>query len=427
MKCLHETKLLCGDIVLSTEDHYVSKAIRTATKSDISHAMIYVARCSIIDSTGEGVHARNTQRLFFADDCAVYVRRLAAGLSEQQRDLIVNFVRSLIGTRYSKLEAIRAGLRPGTDASRQQYCSRLAAQAYASVGIQLVDSVDYCTPDELKNSSLLIPVEDAVISVPDEHVASVEQDIDTNDLMREVTNRLLDAARSKSPGIESIHDIDAYLVSNPADDEYFAKFYDDSGYLSAWQAEFDKNRWQYEFAMLAAMPGSREAKRHYCMGVIADHGEMLARREGNRVGYTILHSTYNLRTFRKLERLYQLLVDLQFMRRRVAFEWLQRFAPDALPEHATSSSSLVPHTEDWFAVLFKQNRHQAQMTRRFIELGGSADVCTFCGDMPARDYKYTGQGVQVGTVLTCKLCDDCLAIRKVQFDEEYALLNGGAR
>jgi len=55
MKALDDAKLQLGDIVLTTRHHYVSKAIRTATKCDISHAMIYIARGSAIDSTGEGV------------------------------------------------------------------------------------------------------------------------------------------------------------------------------------------------------------------------------------------------------------------------------------------------------------------------------------------------------------------------------------
>lgn len=421
MKCLDETKLLPGDIILSTEDHYVSKAIRAATKSDISHAMIYVANCSIIDSTGEGVHARNTRRMFFNDSCAVYVRRLAAGLSDEQRELIINFARNQIGTRYSKRDAVRSAVGTTKSPSRQQFCSRLVAQAYATVGIWLADSIDYCTPNEVKNSSPLVAVADAVLPVRDEDFASVKLDLDTNDVVREATNKLLDFARTRNAEIECFDDVNAYLVSNPADDEFFAKFYDDSGYLIAWKTEFNKNRWQYEFPLLATMPGTRLEKRDYCVGVVEDHAEVLVRHEGNRAGYTVLRDKFGLRTFATLVTLYEKLVDLQFARRGVALQWLQQFAPDALPEPA-NDDSLTPHTEEWFAVLSRQNPQQAQISRMFIDLGGSREVCTFCGDSPAQDHRYISDSVQPATVLTCKLCVDCRGIRKMQFDEEYSPL-----
>lgn len=421
MKCLNDLKLLPADIILSTQNHHVSKAIRAATGSDISHAMIYVASCSLIDSTGEGVHARNTRRVFFDDHSAVHVRRLAAGLSGPQRNLVINYARSRIGTRYSKREAVRSSLGTTKSPSRQQFCSRLVAQAYARAGIRLVHSPDYCTPDDIKNSTLLVAVSDALIPVSDAQVAHVESDFDTNDVMRDVTNKLLDAARKRSTSIECFDDIDAYLVAHPDDDEFFAKLYEESGYLTAWEVEYNKNRWQYEFPLLVSMPGSRADKRAYCVEVIRDHSEMLVRREENRTGYTILHIQHGLRTFAKLESLYEKLVDLQFARRAVALRWLQQFAPDTLPEPARADT-LSPHTEEWLAALTWQNPQQAAMTRIFTTLGGSSEVCSFCGDSPARDHRFIGDSTEPGSVLTCKLCDDCREIRKMLFDEEYSPL-----
>jgi uncharacterized protein YycO len=421
MKCLDETKLLLGDIILSTQDHYVSKAIRAATKSDISHAMLYVTRGSVIDSTGEGVHARNTQRLFYDDDCAVYVRRLAATLADKQRDTVIRYARNRIGTRYSTREAMRSATGTNKVPSRQQFCSRLVAQAYAAAGIDLVSTPDFCTPDDVKNSPLLTAVPDAVISVSDEHVESVERDFDTNEVMREVTNNLLNLARTRNREIESLRDVDDYLVSNPSEDKFFAKFYEDSGYLTAWTAEFDKNRWQYVLPLLIAKPGALEDKRAYCVGTIEDHGDMVARRDENRAGYTILDGEFGLQTFAILKALYEKLVDLQVARRAVALQWLEQFAPEVVPG-PPNADSLIPHTEEWFAVLSRQNPQQAQFTRMFIEHEGSREVCTFCGDSPAPNFRATGVTVQRDTVLTVKLCGDCRGIRRAQFDEEYSPL-----
>jgi hypothetical protein len=57
MKKLDESSLKVGDIILTTTTAAVSKAIRTATRSDISHAMISVADHSVIDATAEGVQS----------------------------------------------------------------------------------------------------------------------------------------------------------------------------------------------------------------------------------------------------------------------------------------------------------------------------------------------------------------------------------
>ena len=77
-------RLQAGDIILTTTNAPISRGIRLATRSDISHAMIYVQGHSVIDATDEGVHARNTQRLFFEADCAVHALRPKTPLTPDQ-------------------------------------------------------------------------------------------------------------------------------------------------------------------------------------------------------------------------------------------------------------------------------------------------------------------------------------------------------
>jgi len=267
----------------------------------------------------------------------------------------------------------------------------------------------------------LIPVSDALIAVTDEQVERMERDFDTNDVMRASTNRILELARRRSPDIEGLHDIDAHLVENPCEDALFAKFYEDSGYLTAWEAEFIKNRWQYDVELLGTMPGEHAQKRAYCVGVLQDHGDMLSRRDENRAGYVILYHEHGLQTFAKLKRLYEKLVDLQIARRAVALQWLELFAPDALPG-STDADTLVPHTDEWFAVLSRQNPQQATLVRNAIAAAVSIDVCSFCGDGPALNYRLINALVQRDTVLTAKLCDDCRVIRRHQYGEAFELL-----
>lgn len=71
MKKLNPHRLQVGDIILTSGPGKVSKAVRRMTKSEISHAMVYVQHSSLIDATAHGVHSSNLQRLFLDDDAVV--------------------------------------------------------------------------------------------------------------------------------------------------------------------------------------------------------------------------------------------------------------------------------------------------------------------------------------------------------------------
>jgi hypothetical protein len=197
MKRLKMSSLVRGDIILTTATAAVSKAIRWGTKSDISHAMICVQHGSVIDATSEGVHARNPQRLFFDDKCALHIFRPKAALSADQIDQICRFVRERIGSEYSTREAVRAAIGGSNQWTRKQFCSRLVAQAYASAGIKLVGDPNYCAPADLAKSSLLAPVPDAVEQVSDEEVGRWAMHTDSTEAMRRAINTVLDGARTK--------------------------------------------------------------------------------------------------------------------------------------------------------------------------------------------------------------------------------------
>src|ERR1035438_5560784 len=124
MKRLNADLLKVGDVILTTTTAKVSKAVRFGTGSDISHAMVYVADHSVIDATGDGVQARNTQRLLFDDDNPVHVLRLRETPSESQLREICTFVRARVGAEYSTKEALRTVLGGGRGWTKKQFSSR---------------------------------------------------------------------------------------------------------------------------------------------------------------------------------------------------------------------------------------------------------------------------------------------------------------
>ena len=416
LKRLNDAVLRPGDIVLTTTTAAVSKAIRVATGSDISQAMVCVQDHSIIDATGEGVHGRNTQRLFFEAECSIHVLRQRDGISDAQLAAVRTYMRGHIGTQYSTKEAILTMLGGARQWSNKQFCSRLVAQAFASTGIQLVRDPNFCSPADLKDSQLLTSVPDATVAVTAAEAAWWEGNEDVPQRMRDAINTVLGGARAKNPDIQTFDDLHLHLARHPEHDDDFCALLEISGYLSIWKIERDKNPWQYDLALMSA--GLVDQVEAYCWSVLENEDIGPNRYVVNRGGYLLFSLQYDLRFFRVMAELYEHLAALHRRRVDVAAEWLE--ANGYLVRSATSH--LTPHMPEWFAALDSWDPPQALMTRKIIELTGRTDVCSVCGDDPARDYRLEEGHRPAGGVDTLRLCDDCVRIRRAS-GEPFAALS----
>jgi hypothetical protein len=419
LKRLNESVLMPGDIILTTTTGMLSKGIRLATQSDISHAMVYVEDRSVIDATGEGVHSRNTQRLIFADECSVHVLRLRTGISRSELDEVVLFMRAHVGVEYSSKEAVMTvlgGLRTWT---KKQFCSRLVAQAFASAGITLVRSPNYCSPADIKDSAVLVAVDSATLSVSASEAALWDEILDIPKLTRDAINIILDGARRRDRLIQTFDDLHAHLITHPEDDLEFCQLLENSGYLALWRLEREKNPWQYEIGLLDA--GSDESAEEYCWSVLKNEESGPNRYFINRGGYRLLTQQFDHKFFRVMLDLYERLAALNRLRVDVARGWLE--AKDHLqPQRVTH---LIPHTEEWFAALAKWDPPQAMMTKETIKRAGSLEVCSICGDEPAFDYYMPAPHCSAGGVGTLRLCEDCLRIRHGMGEPFVPLSHGG--
>lgn len=245
MKRIDFSKLRKGDILLTTSTHPQSKVIRTFTKSDISHAMLYVANGSVMDSTGEGVHARNLQRQIYDDGCAIYAYRAKATIDPETMNQIIDYVRSETGAPYAILDAMRSPLKPDRKGSAAQFCSRLVARAYFNAGFPLTDNPDYATPADLQRSERLESIPDVVLHVTAEEKAELEAGDSVNG-MREVTNDLLKRVRVISPPIRVLNDIYPFLLANPSFDAAIAEAHRASGFLDYWKVEVARHPYRYD-------------------------------------------------------------------------------------------------------------------------------------------------------------------------------------
>lgn len=407
MKKLDPLVLRPGDIVLTTTRQPVSKAIQFVTASNISHAMIYVESHSVIDATAEGVQSRNTQRIFFDDHCAVFGLRLNRPLSEAELKSVRGYVRSVVGTQYSIWEAAHAPLGGRGVSGRKQFCSRLVAQAYASAGINLVSNPNYCTPEDIRRSALLCELAQVTVAVDAADEAYWRTIMDLPQMTRDATNFILSGARRKDPAIQSINDLDHYLMAHPEADDFVHRLYQESGYLDLWCTECEKNPWQYDIRLMRMFDAAGGHVADYCRHTLAEEGSN-HRFVVNHAGYVTYAAETALRTFATLEKLYEILASLHQQRLRVARKWLQaNNMIGALP--AENDRWLSPNSPEWLEALAVWNPLQAKMSDMVLRMAKNRAACAICGDDPAHDYRLLDQppaGVRI-----FRLCDDCARIR----------------
>ncbi|MGI4858963.1 MAG: YiiX/YebB-like N1pC/P60 family cysteine hydrolase [Janthinobacterium lividum] len=393
-----------GDVVLTTTPEAASAIIRGVTGADISHAMICVADSSVIDSTSDGVHARNLRRIVLEPGCAGHVLRPVRQLTTEQLQSVVSFARAAVGTRYTiagAVKSVMAGVVPG----RRQFCSRLVAQAYRSAGLDLVTDADFCHPGELLSSLALAEVRSVLRNLSEEEETEWRDDFDNVQFMRKATNELLLAARKLSTDIESLNDINAYLEEHPEGDAHLVQALHDSRYLVLWRDEFERNAWQYYVALMEGHPGTEERKRAYCLDLLHDHVSSQNRFVVNHAGYVTLHAKHPRQYFAYQIELYEALAAFHARRLKAAAAWLERRGV----LESEPAERLRPHTAEWFASLREWNPVQAAKVKMVTQIAGSMEVCSVCGDDPVRDYElvhYSPAGP--GTI---RLCDDCFRIR----------------
>ena len=200
-------------------------------------------------------------------------------------------------------------------------------------------------------------------------------------MIRDATNAVLNAARIRNAAIQSFDDLNRHLMEAPGDDA-FIRHALASGYLTLWMIEQDRHLWQYDLKLMeiAARDGGID---EYCWSVLSNEETGPNRYVVNRGGYTEMAKVFRLGAFERLAELCDRLAHLHRMRVEVASAWLEAHGlvePD-------DDVVFMPHTTEWFAALSVWDPTQAAMTRQAINMAGSLEVCSVCGDDPAQDYR----------------------------------------
>lgn len=409
MKRIKIDSVMPGDILFTARPGKISKGIRFTTGGVVSHAMICVAHGSFIDSTSDGVQARNLQRELFADGEQAFHFRLKIPPERQVLAEVIDYARAEIGARYSILEAAKSLSPLRGLSSRKQFCSRLVARVFKQAGIELVSDTDYCTPEDLRRSPLLegLAVEFEPVTVEDH--AWMDDVPNPVRAMHVAQNAVLEAARSVDPKVENFNDLYALLVTHPEADQVIANALMSSGYLELWKKEVDWHPWRYTSGLMDKLSEPPEFLRDYCIGTVQEAYSGGVRFSINLVQLKALQKQYPRRAFSLEVALYETLVRNDQSRREIAYEWLKRRYPVLLKQHM---EEIEPHTAYWWSVIDRVEPQLAALSRHAVVSKGSAGVCSSCGDEPADSYRVVNGAETMPGVPSLRLCDDCIKIRR---------------
>lgn len=251
-------KLKEGDVFLTAQHGFVSKAVRSFTNSEYSHAILCVGHGSYIHSDSQGVHSANIQRLIFEKPNNVKILR-----PNDQKCVksAVMYARSQVGKAYSVRDAIRTKTGNQSKPENKQFCSRLVAESFEYAGVHIVENSLYCTPEDINRSPAFAEINGMVREASQEELdfASAPNPIQRQ---TEITNFILsEARRITNKDIQSMEELSLFVVANPKYSDAIVKVYRDTDYLTMWEYEVLKNPWRYDERIFMTLSVGREEKR----------------------------------------------------------------------------------------------------------------------------------------------------------------------
>lgn len=263
MYILDFKKLIPGDIILESGTNKFSPVIKAITRSNYSHAMIYIGD-SIIHALTDGVYSTNPQRVLVDNPAGLKVLRLKNSLSEQARNTLVNYARNLSGSIYSIPEASASAIFGKTtkeSESKQQFCSRLVAQSYRQVGVNIVKNPDYCTPEDINRSTSLKEIDGVLRLAAKQEVVFANSENPIKENQRRMFLWLNQARKifaERSIEIQTESDVASSLVNNKDLDPSICNFIKDSDYLEHYDFDKKVNPYRYDIDAMMGVCSSLE-------------------------------------------------------------------------------------------------------------------------------------------------------------------------
>lgn len=326
MYILDIDKLIAGDIILTRSNSEISQLVRRLSKSEYSHAILYVGGSSCIDSDGHGVQSQNIQRKLFENQTDVKVLRLKKEQDKRAISDAIVFARQKIGTEYSIVEAKLALLKKELEAKEpnRQFCTRFVAQAYESAGIKLVENPDYCNPEEFLESDLLLLVIEPLRQANQAEVDFANSD-NPLETQQQIHNYIFRSAREVTKiDIQTFEQLSKFVLEYPNKENEITKIIEESGYLKMWQMDTKKNPQHYDTKLFIKYYQTPKQIIDAALFFATTEKETRSRFEVTLDTLRFGYSFYSQRYFEIQIELYKKLIELSKQREMTALQVLRR-------------------------------------------------------------------------------------------------------
>jgi len=265
-----------GDIILESGTSKFSYYIKKGTNSEYSHAMLYVGH-SIIHALTDGVYSANPQRILVDSKSDLKVLRLKSKDTITIKNIVDN-ARQLVGSLYSKSEAIKSQIKKNTEARSKtsaQYCSKLVANVYDIAGVSIVKNPDYCSPEDISNSELLDEIKDCVREAKKEDIEFSKSRNPILENQKSAFKYLSDCRevfKKVNIDIQSEADVGLALIKHKEFDTVVCSYIEDSGYLEHYDSDEHINHYRYDVDLFIERYGLSSSESEQIL--ISEYGSL---------------------------------------------------------------------------------------------------------------------------------------------------------
>ena len=184
------------------------------------------------------------------------------------------------------------------------------AQAYDYAGIRLVNNINYCTPKDLQVSKFTKTILGCTSVATDEEIQFANS---PSPIQRqsEITNSILSDVRKLSGvDIQSLEELDQFIIDNPSHDVEIATIVQKSGYLNMWDFEAIQNPWRYDRELFMSVDAETSHKKEIAEFELNSAIDQVKLYSHNYLMCRNIRSHYNLRFIEMKMELFKNLINL---------------------------------------------------------------------------------------------------------------------
>jgi hypothetical protein len=351
MYVIDRSKMEPCDIILTSDKTVTSKGIRIATLGKFSHAAIYVGGTTI-EATLKGVFSKSIQRMIFENKNQVAVFRSKSPLSDKEVKKICDYARAQTGTLYALPEAITIRARSifRMQETRKQFCSRLVAKSYEAARYDLgnLRSTAYCTPKQLGMCKSFYQVlgvvrkatidEIAFAKTPDPNIGHQLHTFEWLNKVRDLTNG---EPSTNAVDIQSMNDVDEFLLKYPQYDQNISESVENTGYLHFYEYDTKANPYRYNEKLFQMVMVKHPDALLFVDDLLEMEAGLFPKYAQNLEGYIHYAKQENLRFFRLHIQLYISLIKQVYMRLKVIISFCVNIHQDELAQELDKLNQVV--------------------------------------------------------------------------------------